>query len=81
MTENRPDLIMRMKDDGDNVVPSGNSVAILNGMKLTQLTKNPVFEERASQTLKFFSDRLTRHPTSLSLMLVGLDFRCGSPLI
>ena len=37
MTTVRPDLILRMKDDAINVIPSGNSVAVMNGLRLSQL--------------------------------------------
>ncbi len=58
MTPPRTDLILRMKDDTDNVIPSGNSVAVMNGLRLSQSQRDPALAKPALQTLRAFSSRL-----------------------
>ncbi len=75
----RSDLLFRMKDDGDNVIPSGNSVAALNGLRLSRLTGEEEFGRRARQTLAAFGGRLRERPVSLAKMTAALDFSCQKP--
>ena len=50
-------LVLRMKDDYDGAEPSGNSVAVLNLLRLAQMTDRDGFRESADRTL-----RGIRHP-------------------
>lgn len=61
------------EDDGDNVIPSGNSVAVSNGTRLARWTGYPAFSERARATLAAFARGLADHPVSLSRMTVALQ--------
>jgi uncharacterized protein YyaL (SSP411 family) len=65
-------LIARPKDPLDNVIPSGNSVAVRNLVALASLTKEPRYLEVAGKTLDAFSDHLAQSPGSLPLMMVAL---------
>lgn len=78
MTEARADLLLRLKDEGDNVIPSGNSIAVWNGLKLTALGQKTDFATKATSTLMFFANRMSQDPSTLTSMMAGLDFRCGS---
>ncbi|MHC4623168.1 MAG: thioredoxin domain-containing protein [Planctomycetota bacterium] len=70
-------LIVRNKPSYDGAVPSGNSVAALALLKLGRLTMERRFTEQGERTLKAFSAQMTRSPTSLTAMLVALDFSIG----
>ncbi len=81
MTAPNPELILRMKDDGDNVIPSGNSIAVMNGLRLSQLRKNPTLAEPALRTLRAFSSRLSEQPAALTAMAVALSYASNLGLI
>ena len=81
MTAPRTDLILRMKDDTDNVIASGNSVAVMNGLRLAQLQNNPALAKSALQTLHAFSDRLSQNPAALTSMCVALSYASNLGLI
>ncbi|MFN0117411.1 MAG: thioredoxin domain-containing protein [Elusimicrobiota bacterium] len=72
MNTSLPDLIVRMKDDTDNVIPSGNSVAVRNGLRLGYLTGNQKWVEMGEKTLHAFSKIIDIHPLGLSYALQGL---------
>jgi len=74
MTIPQDDLLIRLKDDRDNVIPSGNSVAALNGFRLGSLMGRKDFEEAARKTLRVFSQIMERQPTAVPKMLTALDF-------
>lgn len=74
MNVSRDDLILRLKDDGDNVIPSGNSVAVANGLRLALLTGRSEFRHTALETIKAFANAIQGRPSMLCKMLTALDF-------
>ncbi|HEX9251017.1 MAG TPA: thioredoxin domain-containing protein, partial [Ignavibacteriaceae bacterium] len=71
-------LIARQKDVYDGAVPSGNSVALLNLIRLSRFTANNYFEEKASELTKYFSGYILRSPSAFSMFMCGLDFLFSS---
>jgi uncharacterized protein len=69
----REDVLIRLKDDHDNVTPSGNSIAVWNGLRLSKRTGKPVFAENARRTLDAFGPKLERNPASLAVMAAALS--------
>jgi uncharacterized protein YyaL (SSP411 family) len=67
-------LLAREKPSQDGALPSGNSVAALNLLRLAELTGDDRYHERASMLFSAFHETLTRSPTALSEMLLALDF-------
>jgi uncharacterized protein YyaL (SSP411 family) len=67
-------LLAREKPDYDGAEPSGNSVAALDLLRLSEFTGRDEYRARAERTLRAFEDRLEREPTALSEMLLALDF-------
>jgi uncharacterized protein YyaL (SSP411 family) len=67
----------RMKEAYDGALPSGNSVALLNLLRLAVLTGDSTFEEKASQMIRTFADEVKRAPTAHAFMLLGVDFALG----
>ena len=67
-------LIAREKPAYDGVVPSGNSVMIMNLLRLGALTEEPGYREQAERALAAFTPQLQAAPTALSEMLLAVDF-------
>ena len=70
-------LIVRSKPAYDGAVPTGNSVAALVLFKIGRLTMDMRFTNEAERVLKVFSGQIQKSPTSLSAMLIALDFSIG----
>lgn len=68
------DLLVREKNLRDGAVPSGNSVATLNLLRLHGLTTSDAYLQRAEKLMKAFSLRIQQAPTTVSEMLLALDF-------
>ena len=64
---------VRLKESYDGPTPSGNSVAILNLIRLSELTGNTGLRESARRTLKAFAGEVQRQPSGHAVMLQGLD--------
>jgi len=71
------ELLARRKELYDGAIPSGNSVAFMNLMKLSRLTGDTSFEEEAAKLLRFFSSTVLGAPHGYSMLLSGLDFAFG----
>jgi uncharacterized protein YyaL (SSP411 family) len=66
-------LLARAKDPMDNVLPSGNSVAIRNLVALAAATGEARYLDEAGKALDAFSPLLVQSPGSFPLMLVALS--------
>lgn len=69
----RFDLLVRLKDINDNVIPSGNSIAIKNGFRLAQITGRNDFRKSAVASAATFSSRLDSQPLSMISALSALE--------
>jgi uncharacterized protein YyaL (SSP411 family) len=72
--EDRPDLIVRRKEVYDGAVPSGNSVALHNLLRLARLTADPAYERAASEIATGFARVVEAHPSAFTWFLSGLEF-------
>ena len=72
-------LVARDKPSYDGAEPSGNSVHLLNLLRLHELTTKDRYRQRAERELRAFQERLARAPESLSEMLLALDFQLDVP--
>jgi uncharacterized protein len=68
------ELIIRQKDLYDGAIPSGNSVSILNLLRLGRLTGNTAYEVRAKETIDAFSNNIESVPSAFSFALTAVDF-------
>lgn len=66
-------LILRKKEYYDGAIPSCNSVAFMNLMRLSRLTGNVVLEEDASVLLRSFAGTISQSPSAYAWFLCGLD--------
>lgn len=72
-------LISRSKSAFDGAIPSGNSVAVLVLLRLSYLTENSRYLEKAEKTLRLFYDAMEQNPFGFSLMLGALDLYLRRP--
>jgi uncharacterized protein YyaL (SSP411 family) len=69
------ELLAREKPAYDGAEPSGNSIHAANLLRLHELTSRRVYRQRAEGTLRAMGAILSRSPTSLSELLLALDFQ------
>ena len=67
-------LIVRTKTAYDGAIPSGNSVAVMNMVKLSRITGDIKWAELAEKTIRAFSEDIYRAPTGYTLMLSAFLF-------
>ncbi len=70
-------LLMRPKELYDGAIPSGNSVAFLNALKLSRITGDVEMDERAHEIYRAFPAHAGAAPTAFVQFLCGLDFAIG----
>ena len=78
-TEGASGLVLRVKEDYDGAEPSGNSVALMNLLRLAQITNRVDLRASAERLLAAFAARLTAAPVALPQMLAACEFRLGEP--
>lgn len=67
-------LVMRLKEDYDGAEPSGNSIAVLNLLRLAQVTDRRDFRESAERALAAFGPRMVAAPAGVPQMLAAYEF-------
>jgi uncharacterized protein YyaL (SSP411 family) len=70
-------LLVRRKDIHDTALPSANSVAMLNLLRLARLTGNPDLEQRAAELGRAFSGSVKESPAAYTQLMLALDFAIG----
>ena len=71
------ELITRQKEIYDGAIPSGNSVALLNLLRLSHITGNSELEEKADILIRVFADKIRDTPTAYTQFLIATDFTIG----
>ncbi len=72
-----PEVGARRKETADGAVPSGNSVMLMNLLRLARLTGRPDLDERASRLTEAFALEVAADPRAHTEFLRGLDFALG----
>jgi uncharacterized protein YyaL (SSP411 family) len=67
-------LVLRMKDDYDGAEPSGNSVALLDLLRLAHLTDRDEYRQSSVRTLDALMPKMSSQPVAVPQMLVALDY-------
>ena len=78
-SKDHENLIAREKPNYDGAVPSGNSIAVLNLLRLNELTSRKTYRLRAEIALKAFLGASEVNPLAYSEMLLALDFYLDKP--
>ena len=73
------DLIVRSKDYFDNATPSGNSVAAGVLLRLSLLTDNEDYRNRAITIFRQIADSIRRYPSGFGNALCAIDFHLSTP--
>jgi uncharacterized protein YyaL (SSP411 family) len=79
-TAGGPDLVMRIKDDYDGAEPSGNAIAMMNLLRLAQMTDRADLRESADKALRAFASRMTAVPVATPQMLVAYAYSLSKPI-
>ncbi len=67
-------LIHRKKELYDGAVPSGNSVALMNLVRLSKLTGNTDYDMTAQKLIDFFSGKVDSYPSIYAFFECALDY-------
>ena len=70
-------LLIRKKEIYDGAIPSGNSVAMLNLLRLGRMTGRTHYEDMAVRIGRAFSGDVERMPAGYTQLLAALDFQQG----
>ena len=73
------ELIARIKQADDTVIPSGNSVSVRNLIRLASLTGDDKYRALAEKTLKLFASVLKQRPRGMANMAVALGEYLDNP--
>lgn len=75
-TADAPDLIVRQRALDDGAIPAGNSVAVLNGLRLARLTGRSDLEDAARRALDV-PDVVREHPSGFTFLAMAAAFAEG----
>jgi len=67
-------LIIRQKEIYDGAIPSGNSVSMLNMLRLGRITGHSDYEKKSEEICKTFSREVNQLALAHTQLMVGLDF-------
>jgi uncharacterized protein YyaL (SSP411 family) len=71
------EILIRYKEVRDGALPSGNSVGLLNLLRLARMTGNKDYVQKAERSVRAFSSQVTQSPTYHTMFLASLDFLFG----
>ncbi|MCH8320976.1 MAG: thioredoxin domain-containing protein [Acidobacteria bacterium] len=74
-----PSILIRMKEDYDGAEPSPNSIAVLNLLRLSQMTGNKTWREMAQRSIQAFERRLLSTPHAMPQMMAAVNFYLDKP--
>jgi uncharacterized protein len=66
-------VLIRMKEAIDNSEPSGNSISVINLLRLSQIIGNSQYHEMALRSLACFGWQIDKDPQSVPQLLTALD--------
>jgi uncharacterized protein len=75
--EEETDLLVRQKDIYDGALPSVNSTAMKNLLRLALMSSNSGYQERAWELARSFSNLAGQSPSGYTGFLSSLDFALG----
>src|SRR5260370_5278620 len=70
-------LLVRQREVDDNAIPSGNSVAMLNLLRLNRITANSDLEAKAVAISRTFASEVKQAPSGHAELMSALDFGIG----
>lgn len=76
-SEDAEELLVRPKEVYDGAIPSGNSVAALNNLRLARLTGQQELEEAGQSIIEAFAGDVAQNPAGHTFMLQAVDYLLG----
>jgi uncharacterized protein len=70
-------LIVRKKEIYDGAIPSGNSVAMMNLLRLGRITASSDLEDKAKIIGRSFSSNVKQAPSAYTQLMMAVDFGTG----
>jgi uncharacterized protein YyaL (SSP411 family) len=70
-------LLIREKEIYDGAIPSGDSIAALDLLRMGRLTLNREWEKKAQEYFKAFGQELSSGPSAYAQSMAALDFAIG----
>ena len=71
------EILFRQKDSYDGAIPSGNSVNMLNLLRLSRITGRSDLEQKAIGVSRAFARNIGQIPSAYSQLMVALEFLAG----
>ena len=69
----------RSKETYDGAEPTGNAIALLNLLRLSQMIGDARYQEIAERSIACFGGAMQEQPEALLQFLVAVDFRLSKP--
>lgn len=76
-SDSSEELLARSKDFYDGAIPSGNSIALTNLIKLGKITADSHYEDYANKLVSIFANEVKSNPNAYSQILSGFQFLTG----
>jgi uncharacterized protein YyaL (SSP411 family) len=71
------ELLTRPKETYDGAIPSGNSIALQNLLRLSYITGDHTLEEKAEILIRVFAEKIESNPIAYTQFMVAVDFAVG----
>ncbi|MDO8715278.1 MAG: thioredoxin domain-containing protein [Dehalococcoidales bacterium] len=71
------EILVRQKEIYDGAIPSGNSIAMLNLLRLGRMTADSSLEEKAAGTGRAFFENVKQIPSAYTQLMVAIDYALG----
>jgi uncharacterized protein YyaL (SSP411 family) len=71
------ELLVRQKEIYDGAIPSGNSIAMLNLLRLGRIAANADLEDKASEIARAFAAEIQQMPSAYTQLMIAIDFSVG----
>jgi uncharacterized protein YyaL (SSP411 family) len=71
------EILFRQKDSYDGAIPSGNSVIMLDLLRLSRITGRSDLEQKAIGVSRAFARNIGQIPSAYSQLMVALEFLAG----
>jgi uncharacterized protein YyaL (SSP411 family) len=71
------EILFRQKDSYDGAIPSGNSVIMLDLLRLSRITGRSDLEQKAIGVSRAFARNIGQIPSAYSQLIVALEFLAG----
>lgn len=76
-SDDAEEIILRKKESYDSAIPSGNSVQMMNLLKMAHMSEDESLKEMALGIERYFTEKIKRSPLAHTNMINAIDFRLG----